>query len=303
MPGSTTPIDRTTSHFASAEATASIPDRAGVPRIALAHQLAPEDARELTGLFFARLRSLPEGTAEYQYVRNTLIEMNMALVRFAARGFRTGNAGGAGAELEDIVQAGTIGLIKAIDRFDPDRGVHFSTLALPYISGEIKRHFRDTTWAVRVPRRLKERSMELTRAGEDLAATLGRAPTVHEIARHLGLDEEEVIEGLVAANGYSTEPLDAPTGGEEQAAPRRTSRTPADAGGQSDRAIELFEDLHALGPLLHELCERDREILYLRFGREMTQSEIGAELGISQMQVSRLLTRILTRLRTGMLAG
>ncbi|MEU9148014.1 SigB/SigF/SigG family RNA polymerase sigma factor [Streptomyces sp. NPDC048349] len=280
-----------------------MPARAGVPRIARAHRLAPEDARELTGLFFTRLRSLPEGTPEYRYVRNTLIEMNTALVRFAARGFRKGNAGGAGAELEDIVQAGTIGLIKAIDRFDPERGVHFSTLALPYITGEIKRYFRDTTWAVRVPRRLKELSAVLTRAGEDLSATLGRAPTVREIARHLDLDEEEVVEGLVAANGYSTEPLDAPAGGEEHDAPRRASRTPADAVGESDPALELFEDLHSLGPLLHELSERDREILYLRFGREMTQSDIGSELGISQMQVSRLLTRILVRLRTGMLAA
>lgn len=313
MPRSTPATAPTTSRFAPAEAmthatshatTHAAAARAGLPRITQAHLMAPEDARELTRLFFTRLRSLPEGTPEYRYVRNTLIEMNMALVRFAARGFRgSAGGGGAGTDMEDIVQVGTIGLIKAIDRFDPDRGVCFSTLALPYITGEIKRHFRDATWAVRVPRRLKELRTDLAEAGDDLSATLGRAPTVQEIARHLDLDEEAVIEGLVAANGYSTESLDAPARGGEQVVPVRGSRTPADVTGERDRAIELFEDLHALGPLLDQLGEREREILYLRFGREMTQSAIGAELGISQMQVSRLLTRILTRLRTGMLAA
>ncbi|MET9319305.1 SigB/SigF/SigG family RNA polymerase sigma factor [Streptomyces sp. NPDC003038] len=281
------------------------PTGAELPRITRAHQVAPADARELSKLFFARLRSVPEGTAEHQYARNTLIEMNMALVQFAARGFRsrTGTGAGAGAEMEDIIQAGTIGLIKAIDRFEPDREVEFSTLALPYITGEIKRHFRDTTWAVRVPRRLQELRLDLAKGRDDLSATLGRSPTVKEMADHLGLDEEAVVEGLVAANGYSTEPLEAPAQGEEDSASGRTARALADVTGESDRAIELFEDMHALGPLLHQLDERDRRILYLRFGQEMTQSEIGGELGISQMQVSRLLTRILTRLRTGMLAA
>ncbi|MGW0363776.1 SigB/SigF/SigG family RNA polymerase sigma factor [Streptomyces sp. NPDC002990] len=276
-----------------------------LPRITRAHQVAPADARELSKLFFVRLRSLPEGTAEYQYARNTLIEMNMALVQFAARGFRsrTGTGAGAGAEMEDIIQAGTIGLIKAIDRFEPDREVEFSTLALPYITGEIKRHFRDTTWAVRVPRRLQELRIDLAKGRDELSATLGRSPTVKEIAGHLGLDEEVVIEGLVAANGYSSEPLEAPAQGEEDSPSGRTARALADVTGESDRAIELFEDMHALGPLLRELGERDRRILYLRFGQEMTQSEIGGELGISQMQVSRILTRILTGLRTGMLAA
>ncbi|MFC9293969.1 SigB/SigF/SigG family RNA polymerase sigma factor [Streptomyces sp. NPDC057011] len=276
-----------------------------LPAVPQAHLVPPADARELSKLFFARLRELPEGTAGHQYARNTLIEMNMSLVRFAARGFRsrTGAGAGAGAEMEDVLQAGTIGLIKAIDRFDPDRGVEFSTLALPYVTGEIKRHFRDTTWAVRVPRRLQELRIELARTRDDLSATLGRSPTVKEIARHLRLDEETVIEGLVAANGYSTETLDAPVRAEEPAPSGRRAHALRDTAGENDPAMELFEDLHALGPLVKELPERDRTILYLRFGQELTQAEIGTELGISQMQVSRLLSAILTRLRAGMLAA
>ncbi|MGW6858400.1 SigB/SigF/SigG family RNA polymerase sigma factor [Streptomyces xanthophaeus] len=311
MPGSAAPINavnltphaRETAGRATGAPGASAED-AQLPLITQAHQVTPADARELSTLFFARLRELPEGSSGHQYARNTLIEMNMALVRFAARGFRsrTRSASGAGAEMEDVLQAGTIGLIKAIDRFDPDRGVEFSTLALPYITGEIKRHFRDTTWAVRVPRRLQELRIELAKARDDLASQFGRAPTVKEIAAHLRLDEEVVIEGLVAANGYSTEALDAPPQAEDQSTSGRRAQALSEVTGDIDPAMELFEDLHALGPLLRQLPGRDRTILYLRFGQELTQAEIGAELGISQMQVSRILARILKRLRAGMLA-
>ncbi|MFD3698385.1 SigB/SigF/SigG family RNA polymerase sigma factor [Streptomyces sp. NPDC058646] len=300
-PGSLGPVDSGTGSSGAGVPTGENP----LPVITQAHQVTPADARELSTLFFARLRELPEGSAGHQYARNTLIELNMALVRFAARGFRsrTGSASGAGAEMEDVLQAGTIGLIKAIDRFDPDRGVEFSTLALPYITGEIKRHFRDTTWAVRVPRRLQELRIELAKARDDLSATLGRAPTVKETAQHLRLAEEVVIEGLVAANGYSTETLDAPLQAEERPGPGNRTHALSEVTGETDRAMELFEDLHALGPLLKQLPARDRTILYLRFGQELTQAQIGAELGISQMQVSRILTRILTGLRAGMLAA
>ncbi|MFJ6793191.1 SigB/SigF/SigG family RNA polymerase sigma factor [Streptomyces sp. NPDC091268] len=279
--------------------------RLPLPVIPQAHRVPPADARELSKLFFARLRELPEGSAGYQYARNTLIEMNMSLVRFAARAFRSRTAAGSGsgAEMEDVLQAGTIGLIKAIDRFDPDRGVEFSTLALPFVTGEIKRHFRDTTWAVRVPRRLQELRIELAKARDDLSATLGRSPNVKEIAGHLSLDEETVIEGLVAANGYSTETLDVPAQAQESGASGQRALALSEVAGENDPAMELFEDLHALGPLVRELPERDRTILYLRFGRELTQADIGSRLGISQMQVSRLLSSILARLRAGMLAA
>ncbi|MEU8462003.1 SigB/SigF/SigG family RNA polymerase sigma factor [Streptomyces sp. NPDC029003] len=260
------------------------------------------DAKELSRVFFARLAVLTDGTPEHQYVRNTLTEMNTNLVHYAARAFRSRADGpaGAGTEMEDVIQAGTIGLIKAIDRFEPERGVEFTTLALPYITGEIKRHFRDTTWAVRVPRRLQELRVELAKGRDAITAAQGRAPTVKELAERLGLDEEQVIEGLVASNGYATESLEpAAPGGEERAPARMPQRQPV--AEDTARAIELFENLHALGPLLKRLPDREREILRLRFGREMSQSEIGAELGISQMHVSRLLSRTLAGLRAALL--
>ncbi|WTS75184.1 SigB/SigF/SigG family RNA polymerase sigma factor [Streptomyces sp. NBC_00207] len=265
--------------------------------------MAPADARELSRLFFGRLRTLEEGTREYQYTRNTLIEMNLSLVQFAARRFRSRATGG-GIDMDDIIQVGTIGLIKAIDRYDLEREVEFSTLALPYITGEIKRYFRDTTWAVHVPRRLQELRMELAKAQENLTDVLGRAPTVREVAQHLKLSEDEVIDGLVAANGYTSGSLD--TAGAESDAASTTSaatRPLAERLGEVDPAMELFEEFHTLAPLLEQLDERDRRILQMRFGEEKTQAEIGAELGVSQMQVSRILSRTLARLRAGMLTG
>ncbi|MFE4211015.1 SigB/SigF/SigG family RNA polymerase sigma factor [Streptomyces goshikiensis] len=288
--------------FTRAESAAATGQLAGpLPRIDNAREVAPADARELSRLFLVRLRELEEGTRDYQYARNTLIEMNISLVRFAARRFTARI--NAGVELDDVIQVGTIGLIKAIDRFDPDREVEFSTLALPYITGEIKRYFRDTTWAVHVPRRLQELRVELAKCQETLTEVLGRAPSVKEIAEHLELSEEEVIEGLVAANGYSSASLDSTAGTTDRPAALSEGRPLADTVGDIDPAMVLFEDFHTLAPLLRELDERDLQILRMRFAREMTQAEIGAELGISQMQVSRLLTRILTRLRSGMLAA
>ncbi|MFD7260456.1 SigB/SigF/SigG family RNA polymerase sigma factor [Streptomyces sp. NPDC059874] len=271
-----------------------------LPEVKNAGEMAPADARKLSKLFFGRLRALEEGTREYQYARNTLIEMNLSLVQFAARRFRSRAVGG-GLDMDDIIQVGTIGLIKAIDRYDPEREVEFSTLALPYITGEIKRYFRDTTWAVHVPRRLQELRIELAKAQEALTDVLGRAPTVKEVAQHLELTEEQVIDGLVAANGYTSGSLDA-ADSDEPSTTGRATRLPADRLGEVDPAMELFEDFHILAPLLEELDERDRLILHLRFGQDKTQAQIGAELGISQMQVSRLLSRTLTRLRAGMLS-
>ncbi|MFC6131487.1 MULTISPECIES: SigB/SigF/SigG family RNA polymerase sigma factor [Streptomyces] len=274
-----------------------------LPEVHNAREMAPADARELSKHFFERLGVLEEGTREYQYARNTLIEMNLSLVQFAARRFRARVLGG-GLDMDDIIQVGTIGLIKAIDRYEPERGVEFSTLALPYIIGEIKRHFRDTTWAVHVPRRLQELRTELAKAQEALTDVLGRAPTVKEVAQHLELTEEQVIDGLVAANGYTSGSLDTSgADGDEQSSAARTTRPLADRLGEPDPAMELFEEFHTLAPLLEQLDERDRLILQMRFGAEKTQAEIGAELGISQMQVSRLLSRTLTRLRAGMLAA
>ncbi|KAF4407398.1 SigB/SigF/SigG family RNA polymerase sigma factor [Streptomyces lycii] len=256
-------------------------------------QVAPQDARELSKVFFDRLAELEEGTHEYQYARNSLIELNLSLVRFAARRFRNRSD-----EMEDIVQVGTIGLIKAIDRFDLTRSVEFTTFAVPYIVGEIKRFFRDTSWSVHVPRRLQELRIDLAKANDVLSQRLDRAPTPEELAEHLGLTAEEVLEGIVASNGYAAGSLDIPV---DDGAENGRASTLADLMGDIDPGIETVENLHALKPLVEKLGERDRTILQMRFGAEMTQSEIGAELGISQMHVSRLLSRMLKELRAGML--
>nr|WP_069930931.1 RNA polymerase sigma factor SigF [Streptomyces agglomeratus] len=268
-----------------------------LPWIEDAGKIAPKDARALSKLFFERLQVLEEGTHEYQYARNTLVEMNLSLVHFSARRFRNRGSG----EMEDIIQVGTIGLIKAIDRFDLSREVEFTSFALPYIIGEIKRFFRDTTWAVHVPRRLQELRTELAKAKEHLAVDLGRDPTVKELAAHLKLSEEEIIEGIVASNGYVAGSLETPNDSGDNAG-SDSARSFADVLGEPDPAMETVEDLHTLAPLLDRLDARERSLIEMRFGEELTQSQIGARLGISQMQVSRLLSRTIAKLRTGMFA-
>jgi RNA polymerase sigma-B factor len=264
-----------------------------LPGVVDPRSVAPRDARELSRQFFQRLTELEEGTHEYQYARNTLIEMNMSLVRFAAGRFR-----GRGDDMEDIVQTGMIGLIKAIDRFDLTREVEFTSFALPYIVGEIKRFFRDTTWAVHVPRRLQELRVELAKAREELASRLDREPTVAELATLMNIAESEVIEAQIASNGYNSSSLDAALTGD---GPENGESVLADFIGVEEDGLRLVEDFQSLAPLMAELSERDRQILHLRFVEEATQAEIGEQLGCSQMHVSRLIKRIITRLRTGML--
>ncbi|MEU1576459.1 RNA polymerase sigma factor SigF [Streptomyces collinus] len=264
-----------------------------LPGVADPRSVAPRDARALSRQFFQRLTELEEGTHEYQYARNTLIEMNMSLVRFAAGRFR-----GRGDDMEDIVQTGMIGLIKAIDRFELSREVEFTSFALPYIVGEIKRFFRDTTWAVHVPRRLQELRVELAKAREELASRLDREPTVAELATLMNISERQVVEGQIAANGYNSSSLDAALTGD---GPESGEAVLADFIGVEEDGLRLVEDFHSLAPLMAELSERDRQIIHMRFVEEATQAEIGERLGCSQMHVSRLIKRIITRLREGML--
>ncbi|MFF3557781.1 RNA polymerase sigma factor SigF [Streptomyces tsukubensis] len=252
-------------------------------------EVAPLDARALSKTLFARLQALEEGTHEYAYVRNTLVELNIALVKFAASRFRSRSE-----PMEDIIQVGTIGLIKAIDRFELARGVEFPTFAMPTIIGEIKRFFRDTSWSVRVPRRLQELRLDLAKAGDELSQRLDRSPTVAELAEHLGLSREEVVEGMAASNAYTASSLDA------QHEEDDSEGTLADRIGYEDHGLEGIEYIESLKPLIAGLQPRDRKILSLRFVANMTQSEIGEELGISQMHVSRLLSRTLVRLRKGL---
>ncbi|MFD8421785.1 RNA polymerase sigma factor SigF [Streptomyces sp. NPDC059668] len=263
-----------------------------LPEIADPSRIAPRDARQLSKVFFDRLAVLEEGTREYQDVRNTLIEMNMSLVRFAAGRFRSRGP----EEMEDIVQVGMIGLIKAIDRFELTREVEFTSFAVPYIVGEIKRFFRDTSWAVHVPRRLQEARILLSKATEELRSRLGRTPTVKELSELMCLSEEEVNEARLASNGYNSSSLDATVNSGEDG-----EAALADFIGADDHALELVEDFHALAPMIAALDDRERRIIHMRFVDELTQAQIGEHLGVSQMHVSRLLNRTLTKLRTGML--
>jgi RNA polymerase sigma-B factor len=222
-------------------------------------------------------------------IREELVGIHMPLVEYLARRFRN-----RGEPLEDLVQVGTIGLLKAIDRFDLDREVEFSTYATPTIVGELKRHFRDKGWAVRVPRRLQELNLSLTRVIAELSQEIGRSPTVPEIAKKMRLSEEQVLEGLDTSNAYAVVSLDAPAAGED-------TPSVSDHIGTEDDSLEALEYRAALGPIIAELPERERRILYLRFFRGMTQSQIAERLGISQMHVSRLLNRTLGVLRERLL--
>lgn len=203
-----------------------------------------------------------------------LVEL-MPLVRSLAARYA-----GRGEPLEDLVQVGALGLIKAVDRFDVNRGVEFTSYGVPTIVGEIRRHFRDKAWAMHVPRRVKELSVRLSRVLDELTTTLGRSPTIAELAEAAGADEEEVIDALDAAHAFSTRSLDAATMGGDQLSERLADNDPG-YDGVDDRWL-LAAGLEALDP-------RARRIVELRFFEEKTQSQIAAELGISQMHVSRLL--------------
>ena len=210
-----------------------------------------------------------------------LVEL-MPLVRALANRYS-----GRGEPLEDLVQVGSLGLIKAVDRFDVDRGVEFSSYAVPTIVGEIRRHFRDKAWAMHVPRRLKELSVRLSRVLDELTSELGRSPTIAELALATGADEEEVIDALDSAHAYSTRSLSSPfeDGGDD---------TLAEKLGTDDAGFEEVEEGSLIAAGLDALDERERRIVELRFFEEMTQSQIAVEIGISQMHVSRLLRRALT---------
>ena len=241
------------------------------------------DLHARTAELFAQMRAAgPEGG---EAIRHQLVELHLPLAEYLARRF--GNRGEAH---EDLVQVATIGLIKAIDRFDSDRGVAFSTYATPTIVGEIKRHFRDRGWTIRVPRRLQEMQAVISSAVSELGQELGRSPTVAELAKRAGLSEEEIIEGMESANAYSPLSLDAPD-------PAGEIGAVIEQLGEYDDALDAVVDRETVKPLLDALDARAKKILMLRFFRNMTQSQIAEELGISQMHVSRLLSRTLNDLR------
>ncbi|HEY4279650.1 MAG TPA: SigB/SigF/SigG family RNA polymerase sigma factor [Conexibacter sp.] len=192
--------------------------------------------------------------------------------------------------LDDLLQVAYLGLVKAVDRYDPSVGTRFGSYAIPTISGELRRHFRDATWAVHVPRGVQEASLDVTKATADLSNRLGRAPSVRQIAEETGFDLELVIEALHAREAQEIASLDQPRSGDEDAS------SIADSVGRTDERFDLIDHRVTVAPLLRALPEREREVLRLRFGHDMTQTEIAARVGCSQMQVSRLIRRAIARL-------
>jgi RNA polymerase sigma-B factor len=220
------------------------------------------------------------------HAREKLIEQYMSLVRSLARRYSY-----RGEQLEDLVQIGAIGLIKAIDRFDLERGVELTTYATPNIIGEIKRHFRDKGWAVRVPRGLQELNVQLSRLMEQLTVQLSRSPTIPELAKASGSTEEEVLEALESGRAYSSLSLSSGGGDGED------DLDPLESIGTEEHQYEVSEDRAVLAPGFRALDERERMILQLRFFDGLTQSQIAQQVGISQMHVSRLIRRSLEKIR------
>jgi RNA polymerase sigma-B factor len=214
--------------------------------------------------------------------REALIRRYLPLARHTARRFHRGSD-----SVDDLYQVACYALVKAIDGFDPGRGLAFTSYAIPTMSGELKRYARDTGWGMHVARGLQERVLDVERAIADLTSREGRSPSPQRIADEMGLTSEQVLEAIDAAANHVLESLDTPLGAEADAATR------LDAIGSVDSGYELVEDAQALAPALRELPDREREILALRFGEELPQSEIARRLGISQMHVSRLLRRTL----------
>ena len=219
--------------------------------------------------------------------REQLIEQYLPLVRSLARRYSY-----RGEQLEDLVQVGCIGLIKAIDRFDVDRGVELTTYATPNIIGEIKRHFRDKGWSIRVPRGLQELNVKLSKLIEELTVQLERSPTIPELAKAASVEEEEVLEALETGQAYSTLSLSAPSSGDDN-----EDLDPLESLGELEPEYEVSEDRAVLAPGLRVLDERERKILHLRFYDGLTQSQIAQQVGISQMHVSRLIRRSLEKMR------
>ncbi|KWX26158.1 RNA polymerase subunit sigma [Mycolicibacterium wolinskyi] len=235
---------------------------------------------------FRELGAAAEDSPEYGRQREKIVERCLPLADHIARRFD-----GRGEPREDLVQVARVGLVNAVNRFDVETGSDFVSFAVPTIMGEVRRHFRDNSWSVKVPRRLKELHLRLGAATAELSQRLGRAPTASELAEELGMDRDEVLEGLIAGSSYNTLSIDSGGGGDEEA--------PAivDTLGDVDAGLDQIENRESLRPLLASLPERERTVLLLRFFESMTQTQIAERVGISQMHVSRLLAKSLARLR------
>jgi RNA polymerase sigma-B factor len=278
----------------STEITATLANEALVPRgrSAAGGTRASKEADAATAALLALFGDLPADSPDRPRVRSRLIELYLPLAEYLARRFRN-----RGEPFDDLVQVANLGLIKSVDGYDASRGAAFTSYAIPMIVGELKRHFRDKGWDVRVPRRLQELRLEITKVSGDLAQQLGHSPTIADIAGHLGVSEEDVLEGLESGHAYRALSLQAPVPGEEP------TTELADTLGDLDPDMGHVEDREALRPLLATLPPREQKIIAMRFFGNLTQSQIAAQLGISQMHVSRLLSHSLSVMRASLLGG
>jgi RNA polymerase sigma-B factor len=255
------------------------------PVVTTTRSAATERDTDVAGDLINALAAMPVGHPSRASLRDKTIEAWLPLARHLANRYA-----GRGEPTDDLVQVATMGLIKAVDRFDASRGVDFAGFAIPTIVGEVKRHFRDRTWSIRVPRRLQELRLRITEANSTLTHKLGRSPLVEDIAAHLGVSEEEVLEGLEGARAYNSTSLSTPIGADGTA-------ELGDTIGDDSDDYETVDLRVSLGPALAVLDEREQKIVTLRFYGNLTQSQIADQIGISQMHVSRLLTRALAKLR------
>ncbi|MGK2879541.1 MAG: RNA polymerase sigma factor SigF [Mycobacterium sp.] len=235
---------------------------------------------------FRKLAALDDGSKEFSRQRDRIVERCLPLADHIARRFD-----GRGEPRDDLVQVARVGLVNAVIRFDVNAGSDFVSFAVPTVMGEVRRHFRDNSWSVKVPRRLKELHLRLGAATSELSQRLGRAPTPSELAAELDMDREEVVEGLVAGSSYNTLSIDSGGGGDDDAP------AIADTLGDVDATLDQIENRESLRPLLEALPERERTVVVLRFFESMTQTQIAERVGVSQMHVSRLLAKALARLR------
>ncbi|MFI9502862.1 RNA polymerase sigma factor SigF [Nocardia sp. NPDC052566] len=238
------------------------------------------------GALFAQLAAAKSGTARHAAIRAELINRCIPLADHIARKFS-----GRGEPFDDLTQVARVGLVHAVDRFDVERGSNFLSFAVPTIMGEVRRYFRDNTWAMRVPRRVKETHLRIGAAIDSLSQSLGRSPTAKEIAAELDVDPDEVTQAVIAGNAYQPTSIDAASVG------RDTDASLLDTLGEEESQFDRVEEYVAIRPLLAGLPERERRILTMRFFESMTQTQIATQMGISQMHVSRILSKTLARLR------
>jgi RNA polymerase sigma-B factor len=239
---------------------------------------------------FAKVSGCEPHSPEEIRQREAIFHRCLALADRVARHY-----GGRGEDIDDLVQVARLGLVKAVNRFDPDKGSNFAAFAIPTMMGEVRRYFRDCGWSMHVPRRLKDRHGHIAKGTMELTHSLGRAPTAAQLAEHLGMTREDVLESLLAAEAYSVHSIDAPILTSDSEA-----RNVSDTVGAIECEFDRIIDLETVKPLLAALPERERTVLYLRFFESMTQSQIAERIGVSQMQVSRILERTLQDLRNAL---